>query len=62
MRMCEACGRGEHYLCGMQTWCECECDGSADYDLYDDVEEITPEQQPNNQALPEAEHQEKNEA
>lgn len=25
--MCEGCERGEHYLCGMQTWCECDCDG-----------------------------------
>lgn len=26
-RMCEACSRGLHWLCGMQTWCECDCDG-----------------------------------
>ena len=25
--MCEACERDEHWLCGMQTWCECDCDG-----------------------------------
>jgi hypothetical protein len=26
---CEACERGEHSACGMQTWCQCECDGEA---------------------------------
>lgn len=25
--MCQACEEGLHYLCGMQTWCECDCDG-----------------------------------
>lgn len=24
---CEACEQGNHINCGMQTWCECECDG-----------------------------------
>lgn len=24
---CQACEEGFHYLCGMQTWCECDCDG-----------------------------------
>jgi hypothetical protein len=24
---CEACERGDHLNCGMQTWCECECAG-----------------------------------
>lgn len=24
--MCEACERGDHANCGMQTWCECDCD------------------------------------
>lgn len=23
-RMCEACELGEHWRCGMQTWCECD--------------------------------------
>lgn len=27
--LCEACERGECHLCGMQTWCQCECDGNA---------------------------------
>ena len=29
--MCEACERGDHRFCGMQTWCECEdgLDGDA---------------------------------
>jgi len=36
--MCEACSRGDHANCGLQTWCECEDtrDGDphaeADYD------------------------------
>lgn len=30
--MCDACERGEHWACGMQTWCECDCDGpEGDY-------------------------------
>lgn len=24
--MCEACERGDHANCGLQTWCACECD------------------------------------
>lgn len=24
--MCEACARDDHAACGMQTWCECDCD------------------------------------
>ena len=24
--MCEACERDDHANCGMQTWCECDCD------------------------------------
>ena len=24
MELCQACKRGEHAVCGMQTWCECE--------------------------------------
>lgn len=31
--MCEACKRDDHANCGLQTWCECECDGTADFDL-----------------------------
>ena len=26
---CEACERGLHYLCGCQTWCDCDCDPVA---------------------------------
>jgi len=33
MSMCEGCTNEQHYLCGMQTWCECECDGSTDWGL-----------------------------
>lgn len=43
MRRCEACERGEHWNCGMQTWCECECDGPdgvyADGDAEDDTDD-----------------------
>lgn len=24
--MCEGCTEGEHWRCGMQTWCACDCD------------------------------------
>lgn len=24
---CEACERDDHFNCGMQTWCECDCAG-----------------------------------
>lgn len=26
--MCEACERGDHDQCGMQTWCACDCAGA----------------------------------
>ena len=44
-RMCEGCEAGEHWRCGMQTWCECDCPGfpdAGDYfpDPFDDIEEI----------------------
>lgn len=25
--MCEGCRNNQHYLCGMQTWCTCDCAG-----------------------------------
>lgn len=28
--MCEACERGDHHQCGMQTWCDCDCGGPDD--------------------------------
>lgn len=30
---CDACERGDHINCGMQTWCECECDGPDTIDF-----------------------------
>jgi hypothetical protein len=30
---CQACEDGVHYLCGLQTWCDCECDPFS-YDLW----------------------------
>ncbi len=29
--MCEGCRQGQHWLCGLQVWCECECDGSSEW-------------------------------
>jgi hypothetical protein len=26
MMMCQACERDDHANCGLQTWCECDCD------------------------------------
>lgn len=34
--MCDACERGQHELCGMQTWCACDCSGSEDDYFHDD--------------------------
>lgn len=31
--LCEACERGDHHECGMQTWCECDCDGPEGIDF-----------------------------
>ena len=25
--MCQACAEDHHELCGMQTWCQCDCEG-----------------------------------
>jgi hypothetical protein len=33
--MCEGCTAEEHWRCGMQTWCQCDCDGSPDWGVYD---------------------------
>lgn len=33
---CEACKQGDHQNCGMQTWCECDCDGPESIDFSDD--------------------------
>lgn len=29
-RLCEGCAAGQHCRCGMQTWCECDCDGTPE--------------------------------
>lgn len=39
--MCQACENNEHYLCGMQTWCECECDGTPNWGDYSEDNEDT---------------------
>jgi hypothetical protein len=33
--MCEGCTADEHWRCGLQTWCECECDGSVDWGMHE---------------------------
>ena len=25
-QLCQACEDGDHFNCGMQTWCACDCD------------------------------------
>jgi hypothetical protein len=30
--MCGACEHDDHANCGLQTWCDCECDGTSDWD------------------------------
>jgi hypothetical protein len=39
-RTCDACEQGDHFHCGLQTWCQCDCDGPyGDYtDPYEDDE------------------------
>jgi hypothetical protein len=32
--MCEACLRGDHPNCGMQSWCRCEHPLDGDHDYY----------------------------
>lgn len=32
---CSACERGDHQNCGMQTWCDCECEGPDGIDFGD---------------------------
>lgn len=34
--MCEACTGGRHYACGLQTWCECDCDPNDPWSYLDD--------------------------
>ena len=34
--MCEACERNEHWNCGMQTWCSCDCEGpDGEYPIFE---------------------------
>lgn len=35
---CEACERGDHMNCGMQTWCECDCEGPDGIDFGDPMD------------------------
>lgn len=41
--MCEACERGDHDQCGMQTWCECDCQGADGVYIPDPDDERQPE-------------------
>ena len=34
-RLCSACERGEHWDCGLQSWCECDCEKVSDDDGHD---------------------------
>jgi len=43
MELCDACKRGQHWDCGMQTWCECECDPDA-FDHPDNATAMSDEQ------------------
>lgn len=37
MSQCEACLRNDHANCGMQTWCDCDCDPTqALFDVFED--------------------------
>lgn len=38
--MCEACTRGDHANCGMQSWCDCEDERDGDPDAAPDFLEI----------------------
>jgi hypothetical protein len=38
--MCEACERGDHDQCGMQTWCGCDCDGPDGIYLPEDLDAV----------------------
>jgi hypothetical protein len=46
--MCEACERGDHANCGMQSWCNCDDDTDGDssnwIDFVDPNEAIDPMQ------------------
>lgn len=35
--LCAACERGEHWDCGRQHWCECDCDPDNFYPEFDDL-------------------------
>lgn len=45
MMLCEACSQGRHWDCGMQTWCECECDGPDGYYGLEPYEERSDEEE-----------------
>lgn len=35
---CQACDDGDCHLCGMQTWCDCDCAGSEGVYIPDDFD------------------------
>lgn len=39
MSMCEACERGDHANCGMQSWCDCEDERDGDHESIPDWSE-----------------------
>ena len=38
--LCQACEQDDHDNCGMQTWCECDCEGYMPdgYYFHDDLD------------------------
>ena len=46
---CEACERGDHPNCGLQTWCTCDCDPSdpGSYEQSQDTEVTEQEENQN---------------
>lgn len=50
--MCEACTEGRHYACGLQTWCECDCDPNDPWSYLDDPVDDPENAQPVPQEAP----------
>lgn len=39
MSLCDACQRDDHANCGMQTWCECDCDPESANPVIEEYED-----------------------
>lgn len=42
--MCQACEEGRHWDCGLQSWCDCDCD--PEVALYNYENGLFPDTQP----------------